>query len=63
MPVAGTEVTLVDFSGKYLDQRGPFTPATECPDYRMLGAIIDLGGRSELHQVHRAAENRGRAGR
>jgi hypothetical protein len=43
--VAGTEVTLVDFTGKYLDQRGPFTPAAECPDYRMLGAIIDLGGR------------------
>jgi hypothetical protein len=45
MAVAGTEVTLVDFSGKYLDQRGPFTPATECPDYRMLGAIIEMGGR------------------
>ncbi len=45
LPVAGMEVTLVDFSGKYLDQRGPFTPATECPDYRMLGAIIEVGGR------------------
>jgi hypothetical protein len=48
LTVAGTEVTLVDFSGKYLDQRGPFTPATECPDYRMLGAIIDLGGRLDF---------------
>jgi hypothetical protein len=43
--VAGTAVTLVELSGKYLDQRGPFTPATECPDYRMQGAIFDVGGR------------------
>ena len=35
----------MDFSGKYLDQRGPFAPATACPEYRMLGAIIDVGGR------------------
>jgi hypothetical protein len=38
------EVTLVDFSGTYNDQRGPFAPATECPDYRMLGGIFDSGG-------------------
>lgn len=42
--IAGVEVTLVDFSGTYVDQRGPFAPAVERPDYRLLGAIIPLEG-------------------
>jgi hypothetical protein len=36
----GTEVTIVDLAGTYKDQPGPFAPAVERPDYRMLAAII-----------------------
>jgi len=38
--LAGREVHLVDVSGTYHDAMGPFAPATERPDYRMLAAII-----------------------
>lgn len=40
--VAGQEVHVVDISGTYLDKPGPFVPvpATERPNFRMLGAII-----------------------
>ena len=47
--VNGLKVTLVDFSGEYKDQRGPFAPATQRPGYRMLAAIIPVSG--ELHFV------------
>src|SRR5690606_125283 len=40
LDVAGQEVTLVDISGTFKDQRGPMAPAVERPKYRMLGAII-----------------------
>jgi len=40
--VAGQEVHVVDLSGTYQDSRGPFAPAVERPDYRMLAAIIPL---------------------
>lgn len=38
--VDGQKVYLVDITGVYKDQRGPFAPATLHEDYRMLGAII-----------------------
>ena len=38
--VAGETVHLIDLSGTYKDQRGPFAPATMRENYRMLGAII-----------------------
>lgn len=38
--IAGIKVHLVDLTGTFLDRRGPFAPAKERPDYRMLGAII-----------------------
>jgi hypothetical protein len=38
--VAGQPVHLVDISGTYKDQRGPFAPAAVYEDYRMLAAII-----------------------
>jgi hypothetical protein len=46
--INGREVHLVDVTGTYRDQRGPFsnTPAVERENYRMLAAIIadkDLG--------------------
>lgn len=40
--VAGQEVHLVDLAGTYKDARGPFAPAVERPDYRMLAAIIPM---------------------
>lgn len=40
MMVGDFEVHIVDISGTFKDQRGPFAPATMRPDYRMLGAII-----------------------
>jgi hypothetical protein len=40
--VAGQEVHMVDLSGTYKDQAGPFAPAVERPKYRMLGAIISV---------------------
>jgi hypothetical protein len=42
--VGGVSVTVVDFSGTYNDQPGPFAPATPKPGYRMLAAIIPLDG-------------------
>lgn len=38
--IAGQEVHLVDLSGTYKDQAGPFAPAVEREKYRMLAAII-----------------------
>lgn len=38
--VAGQQVLLVDISGTFRDQRGPFAPAVERPDHRMLAAIV-----------------------
>ena len=38
--VAGQTVHLVDLSGTFRDQLGPFAPATMRDNYRMLGAII-----------------------
>ncbi len=39
---AGVPVHVIDIKGTYLDKAGPFVPgpATERPNYRMLGAII-----------------------
>jgi hypothetical protein len=38
--IAGQKVYLVDISGTYKDQPGPFAPAVKRDDYRMLAAII-----------------------
>jgi hypothetical protein len=40
---AGVEATLVNLSGEFNDQRGPFAPAVSRPNYRMIAAIIPLG--------------------
>lgn len=40
--IDGFDVTIVDISGTYKDQRGPFAPAKMREDYRMLGAIIPV---------------------
>jgi len=47
--IRGLEVALVDFTGEFSDQRGPFAPATKRSGYRMLAAIIPVEG--ELHFV------------
>jgi gluconolactonase len=38
--IAGQQVHTVDISGTYRDQLGPFAPATDRENYRLLGAII-----------------------
>jgi hypothetical protein len=38
--IGALEVHIVDISGVFKDQRGPFAPATMRKDYRMMGAII-----------------------
>ncbi|MBW3597616.1 MAG: hypothetical protein KY475_10110 [Planctomycetes bacterium] len=40
LTVDGQTVHLVDITGTYKDQRGPFAPAVMREDYRMLAAII-----------------------
>lgn len=40
--VAGTKVTLVDFSGTFNERRGMMGPVTKRPGYRMLAAIIAM---------------------
>jgi hypothetical protein len=42
LELAGETVHLVDMSGTFKDQKGPFAPAVERPKYRMLGAIVTL---------------------
>lgn len=38
--IAGQTVHTVDISGTYADRRGPFAPAVQREDYRMLAAIV-----------------------
>jgi hypothetical protein len=45
----GLQITRVDFSGEFNDQRGPFAPAIQRPGYRMLAAIIPVDG--QLHFI------------
>jgi hypothetical protein len=40
--VAGVKITVVDYTGTFSDQRGPFAPATPKAGYRMLGAVLPL---------------------
>jgi len=44
MEIAGLTLTLADYSGDFNDQRGPFAPAVLRPNYRMIAAIIPVGG-------------------
>jgi hypothetical protein len=43
MVVNGISVTVVDFSGDFDDQRGPFAPPVKRSDFRMIAAIIPVG--------------------
>ena len=47
--VAGLSVTIIDLSGDFNDARGPFAPAVQRPDYRLIGAIVPIDG--QLHFV------------
>lgn len=44
LKVQDVEVTLVDFTGTYNDQRGNLAQLAESPNYRMLGAIFSVDG-------------------
>jgi len=47
--VGDLEITIVDYTGEFNDQRGPFAPPTKRVNYRMLGAVIPVDG--ELHFI------------
>jgi len=47
--VNGLAITLVDISGEFNDQAGPFAPGEKRAGYRMIGAIIPVG--AQLHFV------------
>ena len=49
LEVAGTTITVVDFSGTFNDQAGPFAPAVKRDGYRMIAAIVPIAG--QLHFV------------
>ena len=40
--IGGIQVHWVDVRGTYLDQRGPFAPKQERPDYRVLATILEI---------------------
>jgi hypothetical protein len=50
--VAGFKVSIVDLSGEFNEQRGPFAPAVKRPNYRMIGAVIPVS--NQLHFVKAA---------
>lgn len=47
--VAGLKATIVDLSGDFYDQRGPFGPGELRPSYRMIAAVVPVGG--QLHFI------------
>jgi hypothetical protein len=47
--VGGLKVTIVDLSGTFNDQRGPFAPGERRPGYRMIAAVIPVEG--QLHFI------------
>jgi hypothetical protein len=47
--IAGLKATVVDMSGDFNDQRGPFAPGELRPGYRMIAAVIPVGG--QLHFI------------
>ena len=49
LPIAGVTVKLLDCSGTYIDQPGPFAPGVPRAGYRMIGAVIPVG--QQLHFV------------
>lgn len=49
LDVGGVAVTLVDMSGTFADQRGMMGPVTNSPNFRLLGAIFEVGG--QMHFI------------
>jgi hypothetical protein len=47
--IGSTKATIVDLSGTFNDQRGPFAPGERRPGYRMIAAVIPADG--QLHFV------------
>ncbi len=50
--IAGQKVTVVDFSGTFNDQAGPFAPGVQHEGYRMLGAIVPAGEMSHFIKAY-----------
>ena len=47
--IAGLKATIVDLSGDFNDQRGPFAPAERRTGYRMIAAVVPVDG--QLHFI------------
>jgi hypothetical protein len=47
--IAGLKATIVELSGDFNDQRGPFGPGELRPNYGMIAAVIPVGG--QLHFI------------
>jgi hypothetical protein len=47
--VSGLKVTVVDLSGDFKDQRGPFAPGEIRSNYRMIAAVVPING--QLHFI------------
>lgn len=46
--IAGLKATIVDLSGDFNDQRGPFAPGELRSGYRMIAAVIPVGGQLQF---------------
>jgi hypothetical protein len=51
--VGGLQTTIIDLSGTFNDQRGPFAPGERRPGYRMIAAVIPVAG--QLHFIKATA--------
>jgi hypothetical protein len=47
--IAGVTVTVVDYTGSFNDQMGPMAPGVQREGYRMMGAVVPVGG--QLHFI------------
>ncbi len=47
--IGGLKATIVDLSGDFNDQRGPFAPAERRTGYRMIAAVVPIDG--QLHFI------------
>ncbi|MFO0902622.1 MAG: hypothetical protein U0939_06460 [Pirellulales bacterium] len=46
--VAGVKAIVIDMSGEFADQRGPFAPPTKRAGYRMYAAILPIGAQNHF---------------
>ena len=47
LKVAGLSAHWIEYSGTFVDRRGPFAPAVEKPDHKLIGLIVELEGQDD----------------